>query len=483
MAGFLDDITSKLSGAIEQGKDAFTAAVSSGQQSAAAAANAAKLTAEAEVVSRAVTSNSKSQSFVKESVVKMGGIQEGWSGFVSSIQEPPWIYIAIVVVAGLLGLVLWGIYKTFTVATEAQKTSEGATKPESAAGQLAAALEGFQNQEGFQSATGTSSAEDAPFVALQPMTIRQAGYLGPYEDGLFDPQVAVANALRAGFRSFVLQIDYMNNVKKGFAEPDVPTLVYRSDSGALLSTNSGSIQKVAESIASLAYKPEFPNSSKPVILYLHLLRTPSPVRAPEKYKLFLSQIATQLEPLAPSHLGMTPSGTFHRQKQEDVLLNVPLKALEGKTVILCNADTKIFRSEKATPDGERISPKQDLDFWVNMRVYLENENDTLGVTQIPDPDTKPAAVIVRASDLFALSRAKADAFAVRGRKRFVIALPSQKANPTPAVLAGLLNEYGVNMVPLDIFSEPIAETVKLVRPYEKQSIRAKPAALRGNVPA
>jgi hypothetical protein len=318
----------------------------------------------------------------------------------------------------------------------------------------------------------------ATMTNLQPLTISQAGYLGPPRGGRFDPETAIVQALRAGFRSFVLQIDYLDTAKgAGFAPAGQPTLVYNGPNGALLSANTGSIEKVAETIAKLAYRPDVPNSNTPVILYLHVLRAPSAVRSPDSYLKYLSQIAKGLAPLAPTHLGLTPLGTFHRQKRESDLLNLPLTSLEGKTIILSNADTSMFRAPRQTA-GKRYDPAEDLDYWVNMRVYLDNEDQLIGVSRLADSDVKVAAVVVRLNDLMPQVNARADAFALKGKRRFVIAMPNPLENPTPKELSRAINEFGVNMVPLDIFTPAPEEARALVMEYTGMSYRPKPAALR-----
>ena len=64
-------------------------------------------------------------------------------------------------------------------------------------------------KEGFATADPVDPTT-LPLVSLQPLTIKQAGFLGPIPNGAFDVAAATGNALRAGFRSFTLQIDYLD---------------------------------------------------------------------------------------------------------------------------------------------------------------------------------------------------------------------------------------------------------------------------------
>jgi hypothetical protein len=421
-----------------------------------------------------------------------GGAALFFAGLWAGMKEN-WGKIAIVVV--LIGLVI-GLYMYF-------KKPKGGSDAALTAAALAATgkKEGFQDAAaagdavaaGLPAAAGGSIApasalpsappeEELTLVNSQAKTIKQAGYAGPPTGGKFDPETITAQALKAGFRAFVLQIDYLKTEmdKAGaFPEPGVPTLLYRDDAGTLTSANAGSIETVAKTIASLAFRPESPDYTSPVILYLHLLATPSPVRAQEEYMRFLSRIARALNPLAPFHLGSTPMGIFTRQKRERELLHTPLKALEGQVLVLCNADTSIFRAPLA--GGKRYDPADDLDYWVNMRVYLGNEDEQHGVAKIAEKEEAtggPAAIITSLDAISRLGSAKRDAFAVKGKGHLVIAMPGAAANPAPKQLDAALKDLGVNMVPLDIFGVPLEESKPLVAAYEGKSYKSKPTALR-----
>jgi hypothetical protein len=310
-------------------------------------------------------------------------------------------------------------------------------------------------------------------VNLQPRTIKQVGYLGPLPEGRFDVANAVGQTLRAGFRSFVFQIDYLDTSRgDAYGGAGVPLLLYRGDDGSLLSKNSADIKDVATSIANLAFRPEVPNYTEPILIYLHILRAPSAVRDPDGYTTFLSKIAASLNPLAPNHLGMTPLGSFNRQKQESTLINTPLSSFEGQVIVLCNADTSIFRN------STEIDPANDLDFWVNMRVYLNSSGDTIGITQPPPAGVTPSAVVVPLPSLLNLSSQKMDSFAAQAKHQFIIAIPSQSKNVSDTQLNTAINILGINIVPIDIFSDPIDKVHALSEEYSNMTFRPKSAVLR-----
>jgi hypothetical protein len=378
-------------------------------------------------------------------------------------------YLPIVIT--VVGILIWvGMSRGWFTRKDSSKTNA-----ENIGGALnASSANAPKAKEGFIDTPLPVSSATYTLINLQPRTIKQVGFLGPLPEGSFD-STATAQALRGGFRSFIFQIDYLDTRRDltKYADQNIPTLLYRGDDGSLLSTNSADITEVATTISNMAFRPEVPSYTEPVIIYLHFLRTPSSLRDPEGYLSFLSQVATALNPLAPNHLGMTPHGIFHRQKQESILLSTPLSSFEGQVIVLSNADTSVFRSKK-----KEISPANDLDYWVNMRVYLNSATDKFGVTQAPPAGVTPSAIIVGLDTLLGLSSEKADAFASQTKTQFVIAMPSQMKNPTDAELDTAINTLGVNVVPIDIFSDSLDVTKKLVDEYSGMTFRPKPVALR-----
>lgn len=334
------------------------------------------------------------------------------------------------------------------------------------------------SSEGFEVPTVPPqdiSPEETTFINLQPMAIKDTGFSGPYPSGSFDTVTATGNALKAGFRFLTLQIDFMDSSKKGFDKAGDPILVIRAPNGSLSSKNSGSIKDVAQTIANMAFRPEIPHNVEPVIVYLHILRAPSALKDPNGYLEFLSKIATALNPLAPMHLGLTPTGNFTRQKMASNLLTTPLKSIQGQVVVLCNADTSLFRN-KAT-SLTRYTPSEDLDFWVNMRVFME-ANDSLGITQLPDDPSIISAVVVDLYRVVSMTEAEKDAFAAKGKNRYVIAMPPRLMNPKAQQLSTAINNLGINVVPLDIFTDSTKEVMNLTSEYANMPYHPKPVILR-----
>ena len=189
----------------------------------------------------------------------------------------------------------------------------------------------------------------------------------------------------------------------------------------------------------------------------------------------MSNIAKALNPLAPFHLGMTPLGDFHRQKMESELFKTPLSFMAGQVIILCNADTTLFRNPAASTN--RYNPAEDLDYWVNMRVYLYSTERGFGITALPESGTTPSAVLMSLNTVATMSAANRDALAVTNKSRFTIAMPDPMKNPVVGDLTNLL-KAGINLVPLDIFSDTLDITKGLVAAYNSESWHSKPPALQ-----
>jgi len=173
-------------------------------------------------------------------------------------------------------------------------------------------------KEGFANATGVSmETDDLKLINLQPLTVKQAGFIGPLDAGVFQEATAVTNTLKAGVRTFFFQIDYHEDANKDsklFPGVKEPCLLYRNDSGVLTSTNAGSILKMSQAIADIGFSNSVPSQNDPIVIVLYGARVPAdPVTDPKGYLAYCTKIASQLKPLTPFHLGMTANGDYHRQ--------------------------------------------------------------------------------------------------------------------------------------------------------------------------
>lgn len=220
--------------------------------------------------------------------------------------------------------------------------------------------------------------------------VRLAGYLGPYSYGVFDEDNGVRLALATGARCLILEIDHLENSSE-------PVLLYRAG-GLVYSMNTGSIAKVAKSIAARAFRVDGDGTpdrlvNDPLIVVTYLARAPPVTQDPRAYIKYLGKIAQQLQPLTPHLLGMTPQGDFRRQTNESQLFFYPPSMYNRKIIHLTNADTSMMRNLAAYNIKGSIGPDQDLDLMVHARLYAKESPCPLGITSFPTEQKTPAAVL------------------------------------------------------------------------------------------
>jgi hypothetical protein len=100
-----------------------------------------------------------------------------------------------------------------------------------------------------------------------------------------------------------------------------------------------------------------------------------------------------------------------------------------------------------------IDQKYDLDYLVNLRVYLDSNTDSLGATSVATGTQVPNAVIIPFNKISSLDQDGEDAFALKGKTRYVIAMPSQIGNPSVESISKLIKNCGVNSIALNLFGE------------------------------
>jgi hypothetical protein len=344
-------------------------------------------------------------------------------------------------------------------------------------GQKREGLAAVKKKEGFANATGKS--EQKRLLSLQPFSVKQAGYIGPVKDGVFDEKNAIIQSLKAGIRTFVFQIDYHEDATKGaplFPPAGDPCLLMRDSDGTMLSLNSGSIKKVCEAIAQYGFSDVVVAKSDPILIVLYGLRAPDRITKSKEYLTYCSKIAKQLTPLAPFHLGLTPVGDYHRQALAGQIFVEPFQNFEKKVIILSNFETSLFQNMKSL-GMPPFPPSEDLDYWVNAQIFKEDEKAVFGVTSVA-PAKKPLrAAMYDYEILKGLTGDARTTWATQRKGIFTMVLPPAKENPDFDTIQRLTNELGVNVIPLDIFSFDTATTKRVANAWSKFVWKEKPVAL------
>lgn len=323
---------------------------------------------------------------------------------------------------------------------------------------------------------GVSDRENC-LINFQPLTVIHPGYLGPIKDGVYDEKVGVTTALRMGARCFVLPIDYhdRDTMPASFPPAMKPCLLFRDASDTIRSLNGGSIQKVAQAIADVAWSDLTNQKNDPFILILYFMRTPK--EGTKEYLNFLSDVARELQPLIPYLLSQTPQGVYNRQARQEQLLFVNATDFEKKLLVFSNADTSGFRT--ANRDFKKTYlPKEDLDFWVHLRLFKQNTETNLGITTLAESGGIPRGFL-ETLDYFKsypsdpASQRKAIQMT---KEKFLTALGPNGTNPDVTTLKTVLNQYGVQSVPL-LITDYSPETQALLAEW-KYAWRAKPKEIR-----
>lgn len=226
-------------------------------------------------------------------------------------------------------------------------------------------------------------------VNFHVLGARFTGFIGPNGQNYFDPEFAIPYALKAGCRSFIYEIDYLDDcVGNGASVDYYPRLVIRDINGRLIvnpdtssplcaSDKNSNIYKVSRILRDNAFNGSIQNSTDPLIVVLFINRLPPAERTGNKRLLdFYSRIAKGLAPLTDKTIdSILQGGIYSRQKQEGGLLINNIKTYESRVLVFCNADTSAFREAKG------YSQRDDLDFLVNLR--LTYKQTQLGCTSNP----------------------------------------------------------------------------------------------------
>ena len=284
------------------------------------------------------------------------------------------------------------------------------------------------------------SEDMTALVNWRPLSVRMAGYLGgihTVRDGGFDMNVGIQLALQVGARCFVFEIDYLED------KPCEPCLIHRDDQAVMRSLHTGSIYQGMMALHNMAFNSNY----DPVIVVVYFRRIPL---GKTQQTNFLRAVAASLDPLSTYHLGSTEQGNFHNCRSESRLFTTEITNFQKKFIVLCNYNTNLLPS---TPN-----PKDNLDFWVNARLYVDPSGTSalLGPITASVPNGQVAYAKVGA--IQQLLQIPADAvgapvttnYNTNTSNTFTIALGSMEDTFTTAQLSTLLNTLGIQSVPMDI---------------------------------
>jgi hypothetical protein len=359
----------------------------------------------------------------------------------------------------ILGLLGWGLIevirfignKTNSTATPANISSTITTQKILLDKRLIGVTQG---KKGLSTAFANVPEDQRRLINTSVLGVRLMGTLGSFEKPVFKEDDAVRYALASGARCLILEIDREENSFE-------PKLIYRDTYGYKQSLNTGSIELVARNLAGRAFTPSSDGTPSnvardPLILVLYFVSTPSPSETPKDYVRFLAKVAAALQPIAPLVLGQTPQGDFRRQAQESQLFYQPISVLEGRMIVLTNADTTPFRILRDIGLAGEIDAKSDLDLLCHARLYSKESPSNFGITGVPADTKQPAAVITSFNYWLQTPPDRLQDAVSQTKKAWTLVMAPvayQGTPPNKDQLSLLLTRYGVQCVPIVLFDE------------------------------
>ena len=312
--------------------------------------------------------------------------------------------------------------------------------------------------------TAAPTTPPGPVVSLfniQPLTFKQAAFLGPVEAGYFDSNNGILNQLNLGNRSFFLQIDYVEKTSDKFCKAYDPCLIYRDKYGSLTSKNSASIADVCKYIIEYGFNNIIPNNTQPITLFLHFVRLPYAPTDSDNYVAYLSKVSAMLENLNSNLL----TGGYYRAAKENELFSTDYASLKQSIIIGTNIDTSVFMKVKADqPD--------DLDYKIHFHYFVIDSETVNNTTTIPQSGNYNA-LIFNSATVLAFDPVKWAKY----KNYFTIVKPPTDTNLTVEQVKTLLNDYGVNVVLYDYFSSDTSSTKSVLNLYGS-SFKTKPLLLQ-----
>lgn len=340
-----------------------------------------------------------------------------------------------------------------------------------------------QSKKSLDTAMASIPADQQLLINTAVQSVRLGGYVGPYENGVFDEDTATRLALASGSRCLILEVDRETD------NPRKPVLIYRDGWGIKRSLNTGNLNTVAKSIAGRAFRSDTSGTpagvaNDPLFVVVYFVSAPDPAQKPKDYIRFLAATAEALQPLSPLLVGQTPSGDFRRQQQESQLFFYPANTFKNRILMFTNADTSAFRQLKALGMDYEIKSGQDLDLMIHARLYSRESPSGLGISAAPTSTQSAAAVITTANYWLSMPPDRlADAQSQTKKAWTLVMPPVAKEDTNTALKDGLkkiLSTYGVHAVPFVLF-DPVSVTDGFVgkdAPFMSSAWVAKPELLR-----
>ena len=311
-----------------------------------------------------------------------------------------------------------------------------------------------------------------------PLTVSNAGYLGPSVDGLYDTQ-AIRRALDLGFRAFVFHVDYYSGPPKDqslFVGPGEPCLLHRDDQGVIRSRNCGKIDEMMNALVQQAFSPSLPNGGEPLIVILDFKNVPDRTKNQAEYITFLKRVSEKIQPLSRSFLNRLGETPFAGMLNPALLFTQNFQSLFGKTIILTNVNTDVFTQEAA----KNTPVAQNLRHWINAQIYSLS-SDVLPRDPVTEIQPRGALMSVGTQNVNYFLNTPPDKIKdAQLRTNNVYTLvntPEANTNHPLSNIQELITKYGVQLIPFNLYVTP-QETDAYLKWWGPFSWKLKPKELQ-----
>ncbi len=309
---------------------------------------------------------------------------------------------------------------------------------------------------------------------------RYPGYIGPIHEGYFDPDIGIQMAINAGCRTFILDIDYLDDCKGNEKYAYFPHLVVRDLEGRLRIKPSSNeplcnspkyfnLKTICDKISYYAFADSCQQKDDPIIIVLYFLRQP-----PGSYKSktvldYFSNVAKALSPFRNRLLtNEIFGGKYYRHQQEGKLLINKITDYNGKVLIFNNANTTGFT------EIQTYSPEEDLDYLTNLKLYYSQTR--MGITE--NGTGSMFGILQTAEDYMTIPNDRKDQVLMDTKLRWTVCLSSDPSKQVPKdVYQKITSTYGVNCVPTILFDNE-NEFMFTDGTFKKYGFMPKPVPIR-----
>ena len=329
----------------------------------------------------------------------------------------------------------------------------------------------------------TTPDTDSILLNFHTLACRYPGFIGPFPSGYMDLDIGVMSAVKAGCRTFVLDIDYIDECKNdniGY----FPRLVVRDIQGRLLinaetqeplcnTPNHFELRTICQKINDYAFSSNAAQEDDPIIIVLYFHRRPPGALTSKTVLDYYSYVAKALAPFRDRLLtNELEGGKFYRHQQEGKLLMNKITNYRGKVLIFNNANTSGFA------DNKTYRAMDDLDFLTNLRLFTSQTR--LGITEKPTGGS--FGTLQSTEDFLTVPDDRKGQVQGETTQKWTIALPPNPIQPvTKEIYQKLTTTYGVHCVPTVLF-DPTNTYLFQDTTFKKYGFRYKPEALRHRAP-